>query len=124
MMQQTDQVKTRLDTKDLLKATGGNSVFFNQMLNTFIENSEDTYRGLEDGLRRQDWKQIGEKAHKAMPSFKYFALADFVEKFKTLEDITIRQPEYHKVPDMVRTILAELDKVIDEARDAKIPVEK
>lgn len=121
-MQKTNQIKTSLNTTALLEATGGNKVFFNQMMDTFIENAETTYKGLEDGLREKKWSQIGEHAHKAIPSFKYFDLDGFVQKFKTLEDFTIREPEYDRVPEMVENVLIDLDNVISDARNAKFPV--
>lgn len=120
-MNETKQVRTDFNITALLEATGGNKVFFNQMLNTFIENAEGTYEGLKAGLQTENWELIGENAHKAIPSFKYFALNDFVTRFKLLEDITIRTPEYQRVPNVVNNLLKDLEILISDAREVKFP---
>ncbi|HKJ79576.1 MAG TPA: hypothetical protein VKA10_08570 [Prolixibacteraceae bacterium] len=120
-MNETKQVRTDFNITALLEATGGNEAFFQQMLNTFIENAENTYNGLKDGLQTKNWELIGEKAHKAIPSFKYFALNEFVNRFKLLEDITIRTPEYQRVPGVVNDLLKELEVLISDVREVKFP---
>ncbi len=112
------------DTALLLKNAGGDFDFFNQMINTFIRNSKASINGFENDLTENNWKGIGEKAHKMIPSFKYFALTEMANELSKLEDITLRRKETEKVPQMLQSIIQSVKEIIQLAESAKVPDDK
>ncbi len=112
------------DTDLLLKNAGGDFDFFNQMINTFVRNSKAAIEGFEHDLAEKNWKGIGEKAHKLIPSFRYFGLSETVNELSELEHITLRRKEPEKVPKMIDPLIQSIREIINLAESAKIPEEK
>ena len=52
------------------------------MIDTFVRNAEELRVDLEQKLDERDWNEIGERAHRAIPSFKYFELNALVKKLR------------------------------------------
>ncbi|MGC9344909.1 MAG: ATP-binding protein, partial [Bacteroidales bacterium] len=53
---------------DLKKMSGNDKSFMDNMLNTFIENSENAIQSFQKNLKNKNWEEIGETAHKILPS--------------------------------------------------------
>ncbi len=103
------------DTSPLLQNASGNTEFFNKMINTFVENTKITIQEFESGLKNQNWAFIGEKAHKAIPSFKYFGLTPVVENLNKLENKILREKEYDNLEEPVKELINDLKQVTDIA---------
>lgn len=90
------ETKDTLRTDELLKTANGDREFYESMLRNFIQNAENLQQLFENAGERQNWKEVGEKAHKAITSFKYFGLMGTAGLLEQIEDHTVR------VPDVVR----------------------
>ena len=111
------------DTSNLQEASGGKPEFFNKMLKVFIQNTKETRSSLAENFKKKDWEALGNIAHKAIPSFKYFSLTRIVQQLEYLEQVTLRENDYEKVPDSIEDILSGLDQVIINAKDEIINTE-
>ncbi len=118
-----NEVKDLFDTSELLKTAGGDFTFFNNMIDTFIDNAKDTSKSFIRYSQEGDWEEVGRKAHKAIPSFRYFRLKDLVTGLTELEKLGLHEKNYDPMKPLVNQLLKEIDKVISLAGQAKIPEE-
>lgn len=110
----------KFDTSMLLKTTGGNSDFFNKMIETFIANAKETainFRKLQEGNK---WAEIGEQAHKAIPSFSYFGLKYLVNNLIKIENLALREKNYSSVGELAKATSIEIEKIIKIANKSKM----
>lgn len=100
------------DTSMLEESARGNTAFFNKMLGVFIENAEQTANSFADALKENNWSEIGEKAHKAIPSFKYFGLQKQVDVLSKIESLALREKKYDKIPALVNQSIDDINELI------------
>jgi signal transduction histidine kinase/CheY-like chemotaxis protein/HPt (histidine-containing phosphotransfer) domain-containing protein len=108
------------DTSLLMKTTAGNPNFFNKMIDTFITNAKESCNRFRNLKETGNWLEIGEQAHKAIPSFSYFGLNDIVNNLKKMEDLTLRQNNFNSVEDITDNTIFQIEKVIQLAENSKI----
>ena len=100
------------DTSMLEESARGNTAFFNKMLGVFIENAEQTANSFMAALKENNWIEIGEKAHKAIPSFKYFGLQKQVDVLSKIEYLALREKKYDKIPALVNQSIDDINELI------------
>ncbi len=108
------------DTSELLKTTAGNEDFFNQMLDTFIKNATDTVDSFEKLAKNEDWEGVGQRAHKAIPSFRYFKLNSLAKDLTHLEELGLHKKDFEPMKALTNRIIIDIQNILKEARDAKI----
>ncbi|MFW6246275.1 MAG: ATP-binding protein, partial [Tangfeifania sp.] len=111
--------KDSFDTSELLKTTAGNEAFFNQMLGTFIKNATDTADSFEKMARTGDWEGIGQKAHKAIPSFRYFKLDNLVSDLTQLEELGLHKKDFEPMKPLAAKTVAGINDILKQAEEAK-----
>lgn len=116
--QMKEQEGDGFDVSNLRKTANGDRTFFNKMIDTFVRNAEELRVDLEQKLDERDWNEIGERAHRAIPSFKYFELNVLVEKLSRLEDLALREKSFDALPNEIREVLRMVSQAIEEARQA------
>ena len=108
------------DTHNLWVTANGDKMFFNKMVDTFLKNTTVMLENLELALSNEDWKGVGEIAHKGIPSFTYFSLGHVVEKLKHLEDLALRSEEFDDIPSLCKDVVLLVNEVIKRAENAKL----
>ncbi|MFW5822756.1 MAG: ATP-binding protein [Tangfeifania sp.] len=111
--------KDSFDTSELLKTTAGNEAFFNQMLGTFIKNATDTADSFERMARTGDWEGIGQKAHKAIPSFRYFKLDNLVSNLTQLEELGLHKKDFGPMKPLTAKTVKGIHDILKQAEEAK-----
>ena len=111
------------DTTLLMNTAKGDLAFFNQMIDTFIEGAKDTTVTFRAAVSTENWKEIGRKAHKAIPSFRYFGVTTVVNSLLKLEELTLREKNFKPVKAMALETAQEIDRIIQRAENIKIPDE-
>lgn len=109
------------DTSLLMKSANGDFSFFNQMIDTFIAGAKDTSESFRKGVQAKTWKEIGKKAHKALPSFRYFGLVQLVNNLIKIEELTLHGKQGEPLEELALSTADEIDKVIQLAENVKIP---
>jgi signal transduction histidine kinase/response regulator of citrate/malate metabolism len=109
------------DTSMLMQTAGGDLVFFNQMIDTFIAGAKDASATFKASVKKENWKEIGKKAHKTIPSFRYFGLVQLVNNLVKLEELILHQKNYGPVKELALQTAEEIDNAIRLAETIKIP---
>ncbi len=84
-----------------LKKMVGNKEGMINMLNTFIENSENTIQKFQQYLQDKNWAQIGESAHKILPSFRHLEAHEITSELTEIKTKTLINPDYKTVPGLL-----------------------
>ena len=116
-----DKGKFEFDTTMLQESTKGNAEFYNKMLGIFVDNAEQTIKSFSINLKEKQWDEIGEKAHKAIPSFKYFGLNEQVKNLAEIEYLALRKKKYKKIPPLVEQSIKDINNLIPQVKKAKLP---
>jgi signal transduction histidine kinase/CheY-like chemotaxis protein len=103
------------DVENLWLTSNGDREFFNKMIDTFVRNSKNLAADFNLAAKKEDWNELGEKAHRAIPSFKFFGLGELVEQLEKMEDLALRDKEYSSLLDRTKQVLAMVDEVIKQA---------
>ena len=109
------------DTSMLQESANGNAEFYNKMLSVFIENAKQTANSFSQLLEKQEWDEIGEKAHKALPSFKYFGLHRQVEALEEIDHLALRKKQYKRIPLLVKQSVTDIHSLVPLVERAKLP---
>ncbi|MDZ7741138.1 MAG: ATP-binding protein [Bacteroidota bacterium] len=112
---ETNQDAYNLD--DLRGTTGGNESFFNTMINTFVSNTESNLKMMQHFLHKEDWKNIGEMAHKMIPSCRHLKMYQLVIQLEKIEDLSLRKKKYGTIPEKVKEFSDTSSKVIEELKN-------
>jgi CheY-like chemotaxis protein len=107
------------NVQELQKSAGNDSDFFNMMLDNFIHNANTVLNTFISALTNKNWQEIGEKAHKAIPSFKYFGLLSLSSNVEKIEDLALRKKRFEELPELVKQTIFQIEKVIEKAKTAK-----
>ena len=105
---------------DLEKTAAGDKQFFNSMIDNFTENAATLLAGFESGLKNKDWQTIGERAHKAIPSFRFFKLNATANVLSKIEDLALRNQQFDALPETVNMVSGQIKEIIKQAKAAKI----
>ena len=105
---------------DLEKTAAGDKQFFNSMIDNFTENAATLLTGFESGLKNKDWQTIGERAHKAIPSFRFFKLNATANVLSKIEDLALRTQQFDALPETVNMVSGQIKEIIKQAKAAKI----
>jgi PAS domain S-box-containing protein len=102
--------------KELMKMSDGQKTFVNRMLTTFIENAENAVFLMDQLVREHKWEQIGETAHKLLPSFRHLEVEDTIIKLSELNRKTLIDPDFDSVPQLVEETKKEIEKTISRLK--------
>ena len=108
--------KDKFNTDELWKTANGDREFFVKMINNFISNAESLVSVFVEGSATGNWKQIGERAHKAIPSFKFFALFNIANSLESVEDQTLRNADYVLAAKIVEQSIVGIKDIINLAK--------
>ncbi len=104
-----DELKRMINTKDGLL----------NMINTFIENSENTIKKFQEYLPENNWKQIGEAAHKVLPSFKHIEAHAINNDLTTIKTKTIVKPDYEEIPRLLEKTIKAMQQLNEQLKDER-----
>lgn len=112
------------DLTDLLKITRHDHEFTTLMLNTFVENSENMLSKIQLSLSQNNYKEIGEVAHKLTPSLEQLGIKKAAGLFKNIETLYLYQNKTEKDPNLIITAIEELKTGIHAIRQILKETEK
>ncbi|HBH48232.1 MAG TPA: hypothetical protein DDX98_06310 [Bacteroidales bacterium] len=101
---------------ELKKMTGNNRTFFNQMLQTFIENTESSTHIMKQFLSEENWHQLGETAHKILPSYKHLQVHKISNLLMEIKTKSILNPEPDQLPELIELTVAEMKQLAKNLR--------
>ncbi len=107
----------RYDLFDLRKMADNDEEFVSQTLKVFIENSEEAVRYFNQMLKEKNWKQIGEMAHKILPSYRHLHMNTVIPKLVEIKTRTLIDCDYRVVSKLVRETIAEIENLTDDLKN-------
>ena len=102
------------DVSELEKTANGDSDFFNLMIRNFVENAGHLVLCLETNLRERNFEEIGESAHKAIPSFKFFKSKQIAELISQIENLALRVHNFNDIPALVEETVRRVQFLIEQ----------
>ncbi len=116
LLEEDEQIKKAYDLNDLRKATQGNKVIFNKMLNTFLDNSVNSIEELQVELEKGNWETIRETAHRLVSSIRYFKIEDIPDKLQKIEESVINK-DFEEIPELIHETVSMLDDVLFQIKN-------
>ncbi len=107
------------DTNELIRTAEDDKDFYNKMIDNFIENAEALGDCFSKNIVSRDWKTLGERSHKAIPSFKYFGMNKIASTFEEIERLALWDEKYDTLPVLAENTLKMINKAINKAKAAK-----
>ncbi len=104
-----------LNTGELQQLANGDHDFVTTMINNFINNSKNLKNVLEINLLSGNWEEVGERVHKAIPSFRYFGLLQIASRLEMIEELALRKRSYSDLPALMQESIHQIDKVVSQA---------
>ena len=98
---------TTINLYELEKLSGGDTTFFNEMLQIFIRSSEEALTKFKQNLQRADWSALAETTHKLAAPAKHLQATTLYANLKKLENST-----KNSQPDEIKKLLGEIEKEI------------
>lgn len=108
--------KTDYDLSDLIAATGKNHDFFNKMINTFISNTSSGLQSIKVFLENEKWDEVGETAHKMIPSYRHLRINHLVNLLEDIEELALERKDYKTIPEKVTLLNLESIAIINKLK--------
>ncbi|MBN2636698.1 MAG: response regulator [Prolixibacteraceae bacterium] len=108
------------DVQELQKTANGDNQFYNLMIDNFCENANELIDFFRTNLENENWVPIGEKAHKAIPSFKFFKLMHIAEILSNIENQTLREKNFENLNEIINQAIHQIQEIIKKAESAKV----
>ena len=105
------------DLQELKIMTDNNKAAISEMLNTFIENSEIAIRTFNQSLKNEDWKQIGETAHKVLPSYRHLKVNSLITNLTNIKTKALIDKDYDSINNLVGKSIKEMDKTVEMLKE-------
>lgn len=92
------------------------SEFVDQTLEIFIENSENAVRSLRQFLKDKNWKQLGETAHRMLPSYRHLEVDAVIPKLVEIKSKTLINNDIINISKIVEETIIEIENLIPDLR--------
>lgn len=117
---QTTDSEDVFDTSELLRTAEDDKDFYNKMIDNFITNAEELAKFFTVNIHSAEWKTLGERSHKAIPSFKYFGMRKIASTFEEIEALALWDEKYEALPVLGEQALEMIYEAIKKAKAAKL----
>ncbi|MEN8116835.1 MAG: ATP-binding protein [Bacteroidota bacterium] len=97
--------------EELERLTGGDHAFMKEMIQVFINSTENGIKDIKLALTEKNWKAISNAAHKMAAPCKHIMANDLYDKIKQLEKNTENSEELEKVTELVLFIEQKVEKI-------------
>lgn len=104
------------DLSELKRMTGNSKEMINQMIFTFLENSDEAITSFQSHLTKEDWNKVGEVAHKLLPSYRHLEVRKVTSQLTEIKTKTLVKPDYLVVPALVKNTIAAMKKVMADLK--------
>lgn len=102
--------------ESLRKMADNDEAFLKQTLSIFLQNSESALQDFTGSLRENDWKRVGEIAHKILPSCRHLEINSVVPLLLELKTRTLYDEKPGDVSRLVQEIIFELGRVLESLK--------
>lgn len=111
-----DEIPALYNLYELHSVTKNNPLFFNEMIQTFMDNAKTGIEQIWDGYKKGEWHEIRETAHRLIPSFKHLSIKSVVSDLIELRNITKEDPEVDRLSSLITKIDKKTAEVLSELK--------
>jgi signal transduction histidine kinase/response regulator of citrate/malate metabolism len=100
------------DLSELKQVTRGNQEFFNEMIDTFIENATEGMEQIANAFSEENWFEMQETAHRLIPSFKHLDIAVIVSGLVEIKSLEINQHNKSQIESLIGELISQTHDII------------
>jgi HPt (histidine-containing phosphotransfer) domain-containing protein len=89
-----------------------NEQFLNEMIRLFIKSTASGMQEMQSALKEQDWKKVGDKAHKMLGPCKHLEVMPLTNTLKSIEKDIFELEKTDEIPALVKQAKDEADETI------------
>ena len=104
------------DLNELKKITDGNVRLTRKMLKIFIKNTENAIATFEKLLKNENWNEIGETAHRILPSYYHVNAEEIASNLIEIKTKTIFEADYSSLPDLINLTIERMRMLINDLK--------
>jgi signal transduction histidine kinase/CheY-like chemotaxis protein len=105
--------------EDLQHMSGGNTEFVKKALRSFKDNARQDLSMLNDAMKKENWTQVGEIAHKMLPSFRHLKIHPIIPLLEHLKKKTLIEPDDEPLNSTVMDVTILFEQVIGQLNKDK-----
>lgn len=105
-----------VNLEGLRTLTNNNEIFYNELIDTFLQSTANGMDQIKTELKKENWKQLGELAHQYAAPFKHFEAQNCYETLKKIELFGKEESNLDEIPSLVETFLKQAESVIDQVK--------
>ncbi len=116
MKEENRNTEKLYDLSELREMSDNNQDFINRMIYMFIQNSEKTVDEFNTLVPQEKWTEIGEAAHKILPSYRHLQVNHIVDLLTQIKEKTLIDSDYNEIPLLVDSTIEKIEKLIPELK--------
>jgi len=95
------EISLNYDLGELKQVTRGNPEFFNEMIDTFIENATEGIEQIKKAYSKENWLEVKETAHRLIPSFKHLNIGVIVSGLIEIKSLELDENNKSKIDSLI-----------------------
>ncbi|WP_256012386.1 Hpt domain-containing protein [Desertivirga xinjiangensis] len=103
-MAETNNRGFEIDLTYLNDVAGGSGEFIIDMIDIFIEQTPVYFDQLEQAIKANDWKGVGDMAHKIKPTLAFIGINEAKESMAEIERKARAMENVSEIPDMFSSL--------------------
>lgn len=104
--EETEVSQGRLTNLNFLKEMSDeNDSFIKDFITLFLQNAPESIQALQQHLKKEEWEQMRQVAHKIKPSFNYLGLKNLHQAAASIEEYTKQETKHHEIPGLIDLIV-------------------
>ena len=107
------------DLTELQTIAKGNKDFIVNMLDTFIKTTENSLNQIVIYQKQQNWKQVGEFAHKMLPSMRHLRVEKLVGLLTEIKIKAIVEPRFDEIPPVLEEAISIIEITLERIKTKK-----
>lgn len=111
-----DEIPDSFNTGELWKTAAGDQTFFKNMITNFIFIALDLDIVLHNNVSSKNWKDVGMKVHKTIPTFKYFGLSKLAASLEKIENYILKINDFRLANEEIDKIGTKIKDIVKQAK--------
>ncbi len=108
--------ETDYNLDELKEMSDNNQEFINRMIYLFIKNSEESIAKFKHLLADKKWREIGETAHKILPSYRHLKVDHIVILLSRIKEKTLINADYDELPLLIHNTIEQMETLIPKIK--------
>ncbi|MFW5886229.1 MAG: Hpt domain-containing protein [Bacteroidota bacterium] len=107
----------KTDLSYLIELSDGNKELITEMVEIFYLQVEEFVKDMDTHLANENWKALGQVAHKAKSSVSIMGMHDLAKDLKKMEQLSKQEKEKNKYPSIIKKFKSDCKIAIEELKN-------